>query len=200
MTFSETILNLVTQLQNLDFELVAKVCAGYIAIIWFITTLWIFFDARQRYPRLYQALLVTFFTSIPILGFPFLILYVVMRPEHTKYEFEMLSGLQREWSAKKALPFVSKEEQKALPQAHLAGDENMDLSKMTKKERRRYMKQSKQTTQENTIDSSSSINNDSTINAITDGVADGEVIVKKNIISRLKEAKANMPSVGLKFK
>lgn len=77
-------LDLINVNENLDYSLLVSIVVGYFFIIWFIISLWVFFDARKRHSSVMLCILYWFFVFI--FGPPALIFYIMIRPEHTLEE------------------------------------------------------------------------------------------------------------------
>lgn len=88
---STQILKFLENIQTWKFEDIAKICLGYILFIWFVLTVWVFIDAKRRYRNLFATILITLLVAFPIVGFPFLLLYIVIRPEMTIKEIQLIS-------------------------------------------------------------------------------------------------------------
>lgn len=112
------VLTTIDKVQTLDFNLVAKYCLGILIFIWLVMTIWVFLDARRRYVHWYTALVITMLCGIPGIGFAFLLLYAIMRPELTIKEWEIVHANYAKFDLysygrlDKALPMPDPVEQK----------------------------------------------------------------------------------------
>lgn len=77
-------LNLIEVNESVNYALIISVIVSYFLVIWFIVSIWVFFDARKRYPLLITSTLFALFTVL--FGPPALIFYIMVRPEHTLEE------------------------------------------------------------------------------------------------------------------
>lgn len=78
------VLDLLKVNEGLNYGLIAAIILSYLFFIWFIVSLWVFVDARKRYKHLATPFL--FMILSLFLGLPFLIFYIMARPEHTLEE------------------------------------------------------------------------------------------------------------------
>ncbi len=68
---------------GINFNSVGQIILIYIALLWTMIALWVFFDARKRFDNIFLPL--GFFLAVLILNFPVLILYIIVRPEHSEF-------------------------------------------------------------------------------------------------------------------
>lgn len=73
------IADLVTVNEEVNYSLLLGLVFIYIASIWLVIVIWVFFNARTRYKTVRMALLWAFL--VLILNVPLLILYLILRPE-----------------------------------------------------------------------------------------------------------------------
>ncbi len=88
--WSEILLNFISNLNNLDLAQVIFFCFAYFIVMWFIATIWVYVDAKKRYKNTGWIIFVTLMTA-PF-NVPWLILYVLMRPEHTKEDIDNITS------------------------------------------------------------------------------------------------------------
>jgi len=70
--------------EEINYSLIISLIAGYLFTIWIIICLWVFSDTRKRYKHFIVQFGITFLVFL--LGLPFLIFYIIIRPEHTLEE------------------------------------------------------------------------------------------------------------------
>jgi len=83
-SFSEVLLKTLESLRGINFNNLWMYFLGYIGFIWILTCVWVFFDAKRRYNNQYVIWGITILVAV--CNFPVLVLYVMLRPEHTKDE------------------------------------------------------------------------------------------------------------------
>jgi len=89
-TIGEFILKQIQDNQNRDWDSIFKALGIFLLLFWICICIWVYFDVRTRYKRRITALLVTLF--VLIFNIPALIIYVVLRPEHTKEEIQLIKS------------------------------------------------------------------------------------------------------------
>lgn len=89
-TIGEFILKQIQDNQNRDWDSIFKALGIFLALFWLCICIWVYFDVRTRYKRRITAILVTLF--VLIFNIPALIIYVVLRPEHTKEEIKLIQS------------------------------------------------------------------------------------------------------------
>ena len=89
-TIGEFILKQIQDNQNRDWDSIFKALGIFLILFWICICIWVFFDVRTRYKRRITAILVTLF--VLIFNIPALIIYVVLRPEHTKEEIKLIQS------------------------------------------------------------------------------------------------------------
>jgi hypothetical protein len=77
-------LNLVKVNEGINYTFIISLIAGYLFLLWFVVCLWVFFDTRKRYHSIFISFIYMLF--VLLFGPPGLILYILMRPEHTLEE------------------------------------------------------------------------------------------------------------------
>ena len=77
-------LDLVKVNEEINYGMIAAIIFSYLFAIWFVISLWVFFDAKKRYSNIVTPILFTLI--IIFLGPPFLVVYILIRPEHTLEE------------------------------------------------------------------------------------------------------------------
>lgn len=87
-SISDTIINFINGIQSLNFDTVLLFFIGYIGFMWLVASFWVYLDARKRYAKWWVVALISIFVFV--CNLPALILYVMMRPEYTKDEINML--------------------------------------------------------------------------------------------------------------
>lgn len=91
-TIGEFILKQIEENQNRDWDSIFKALGIFLALFWVFICIWVYFDVRSRYKRRITAVLVTLF--VLIFNIPALIIYVVLRPEHTREEIKLIQSAQ----------------------------------------------------------------------------------------------------------
>jgi len=89
-TIGEFILKQIQDNQNRDWDSIFKALGIFLLLFWICICIWVYFDVRTRYKRRITAILVTLF--VLIFNIPALIIYVVLRPEHTKEEIQLIKS------------------------------------------------------------------------------------------------------------
>lgn len=89
-TIGEFILKQIQDNQNRDWDSIFKALGIFLILFWICICIWVYFDVRTRYKRKLTAILVTLF--VLIFNIPALIIYVVLRPEHTKEEIQLIKS------------------------------------------------------------------------------------------------------------
>lgn len=89
-TVGEFILKQIQDNQNRDWDSIFKALGIFLILFWICICIWVYFDVRTRYKRRITAILVTLF--VLIFNIPALIIYVVLRPEHTKEEIKLIQS------------------------------------------------------------------------------------------------------------
>lgn len=89
-TVGEFILKQIQDNQNRDWDSIFKALGIFLLLFWICICIWVYFDVRTRYKRRITAILVTLF--VLIFNIPALIIYVVLRPEHTKEEIKLIQS------------------------------------------------------------------------------------------------------------
>jgi len=89
-TIGEFILKQIQDNQNRDWDSIFKALGIFLLLFWLCICIWVYFDVRTRYKRRITAILVTLF--VLIFNIPALIIYVVLRPEHTKEEIQLIKS------------------------------------------------------------------------------------------------------------
>jgi hypothetical protein len=87
-SFSEVLLKTIESLRGINFNNLWMYFLGYIGFIWILTCVWVFFDAKRRYNNQYVIWGITILVAV--CNFPVLVLYVMLRPEHTKDELGII--------------------------------------------------------------------------------------------------------------
>ena len=83
------LLDLVQVNETIDYTLIISLILSYLFLLWFIITIWVFFDAKKRYRKLLMNILIWLF--IFAFGPPALIFYILVRPEHTLEEEDIMN-------------------------------------------------------------------------------------------------------------
>ncbi len=73
-----------------DYSIIIPVVIIYLCSLWLIVSIWTFFDARKRYSRKSMAFLVAILNFI--LQFPFLFVYLLIRPSGADESEEWIDG------------------------------------------------------------------------------------------------------------
>ncbi len=89
-TIGEFILKQIQDNQNRDWDSIFKALGIFLLLFWLCICIWVYFDVRTRYKRRITAILVTLF--VLVFNIPALIIYVVLRPEHTKEEIRLIKS------------------------------------------------------------------------------------------------------------
>ncbi|MEI6886738.1 MAG: hypothetical protein WCK31_00710 [bacterium] len=82
--------NFIINNQNSNWDMIFKVVLVFLIAFWLTICLWVFIDARSRYTKFIVAMLITLFTLI--FNIPALIIYVILRPEHTREEISLIAN------------------------------------------------------------------------------------------------------------
>lgn len=83
---SEFFLNLIKTNEGINYGFVFLLVGLYMIAFWLIVCFWAWFDSNKRYKN--KAMPFLIFIFILLMGFPALIFYIIIRPEHTKEEQE----------------------------------------------------------------------------------------------------------------
>lgn len=67
---------------GVNFNSLTQIILIYLAILWGMISLWVFFDSRKRFDNIF--LPIGFFLATLLLNFPVLVLYIIVRPEHNE--------------------------------------------------------------------------------------------------------------------
>ncbi|MBU0975926.1 MAG: hypothetical protein ABIE03_03380 [Patescibacteria group bacterium] len=78
------LLDLIKVNEDVNYSFIISLFVGYFFIIWFIISLWVFFDAKKRHSSVVLCILYWFFVFV--FGPPALVFYIMIRPEHTLEE------------------------------------------------------------------------------------------------------------------
>jgi len=78
---ADYVLDLLNANESVNYSLILSFIAAYIIFLWFIVSVWSFFDAKKRYQSILQPIFFTIF--VLLFGPPALIFYIMIRPEHT---------------------------------------------------------------------------------------------------------------------
>jgi len=76
--------------QNSNWDAIFKALMIFLLAFWLAICLWVFIDARSRYSKLIVAILITMF--VLVFSIPALIIYVILRPEHTREEISLIAN------------------------------------------------------------------------------------------------------------
>lgn len=81
---SDMLLNLINYNEGVNYNTIFVLVFLYMFLFWFIVCVWVFFDGSKRYDNKMLPLLT--FLFVLLMGFPALVFYILIRPEHTKEE------------------------------------------------------------------------------------------------------------------
>ncbi len=74
------ILELIDFNEGIDYGTVSKIVTIYLILLWFFVSLWLYNDAKYRFNNLILAVLLGVLNFF--LSFPFLLIYLLIRPSH----------------------------------------------------------------------------------------------------------------------
>jgi len=74
------ILELIDFNEGIDYSIVTKIIVIYLILLWVFVSVWVFNDARYRFNNLIIASLLALLNLF--LSFPFLLIYLLIRPSH----------------------------------------------------------------------------------------------------------------------
>lgn len=86
----EVIINFINNNQHNNWDAIFKALLIFLGVFWIGICLWIFIDSRTRYKSLIVAILITLF--VLVFNIPALIIYVILRPEHTREEISLIAN------------------------------------------------------------------------------------------------------------
>ena len=81
---SDFFLEILDYNEGVDYALIISIVVGYLLVVWFVVCTWVFADSRQRYESFFTSVFLTI--VVFLLGPPFLMIYILIRPEHTLEE------------------------------------------------------------------------------------------------------------------
>jgi hypothetical protein len=90
-------LSLIEVNEGVNYAMIISFIAAYFLIIWLVICIWVFSDAKKRYPFVTSPVLFALF--VLFFGPPALIFYIMIRPEHTleeEYLMDMALGGEKE--------------------------------------------------------------------------------------------------------
>lgn len=91
------LLSLIEVNEGVNYALLISLFIAYFFIIWFVICIWVFFDAKKRYPSVVTSVLFALF--VLLFGPPAIIFYIMIRPEHTleeEYFMDLALGGEKE--------------------------------------------------------------------------------------------------------
>lgn len=74
------ILELISFNEGVDYSIVTKIVVVYLVLLWVFVSVWVFNDAKYRFNNLLVAGILGFLNLL--LSFPFLLIYLLIRPSH----------------------------------------------------------------------------------------------------------------------
>jgi hypothetical protein len=74
------ILELISFNEGVDYSVVTKIVVLYLVLLWVFVSVWVFNDAKARFNNLLVAGILALLNLI--LSFPFLLIYLLIRPSH----------------------------------------------------------------------------------------------------------------------
>jgi hypothetical protein len=74
------ILELISFNEGVDYSVVTKIVVLYLVLLWVFVSVWVFNDAKARFNNLVVAGILALLNLI--LSFPFLLIYLLIRPSH----------------------------------------------------------------------------------------------------------------------
>ncbi len=74
------LLELIDFNEGVDYAVVSKIVVIYLVLLWVFVSLWVFNDAKYRFNNILLALALAVLNLI--LSFPFLLIYLLIRPSH----------------------------------------------------------------------------------------------------------------------
>lgn len=74
------VLDLIDLNEGVDYAVVTQIIIGYLVLLWIFVSIWVFNDAKQRFGKVWIAVLLGVMNLI--LSFPFLLIYLLIRPSH----------------------------------------------------------------------------------------------------------------------
>ncbi len=77
-------LDLIKVNEEINYTAIISIVVGYLAIIWFVVCIWVYYDANKRFRNFITPWL--FLVFVLVFGPPALIFYIMIRPEHTLEE------------------------------------------------------------------------------------------------------------------
>lgn len=87
MDVFDVLVDLIDFNESVNFRLIIGIILGYFFTLWLVIVLWVYFDAKRRYKSDIHPPAMALGTLI--LSFPFLIFYLLIRPdsEHDEYDW-----------------------------------------------------------------------------------------------------------------
>lgn len=74
------LLELIDFNEGIDYAVVSKIVVIYLVLLWFFVSLWVFNDAKYRFNNILLAVALGILNLF--LSFPFLLIYLLIRPSH----------------------------------------------------------------------------------------------------------------------
>jgi hypothetical protein len=74
------LLELIDFNEGIDYAVVSRIVIIYLVLLWFFVSIWVFNDAKYRFNNLLLALVLGILNLV--LSFPFLLIYLLIRPSH----------------------------------------------------------------------------------------------------------------------
>lgn len=74
------LLELIDFNEGIDYAVVSKILIIYLVLLWFFVSLWVFNDAKYRFNNILLAIVLGILNLV--LSFPFLLIYLLIRPSH----------------------------------------------------------------------------------------------------------------------
>lgn len=74
------ILDLISFNEGIDYSVVTKIVVVYLVLLWVFVSVWVFNDAKYRFSNLWVAGILALLNLV--LSFPFLLIYLLIRPSH----------------------------------------------------------------------------------------------------------------------
>ena len=99
---NEFILSLIDTNQGINYNLVIIGVLAYLAILWIAICIWVYTDARKRYESIIYPIII--FLFVLVFNIPALIFYVMIRPDFTFEEEELLEAAV--YNRKKLEPII----------------------------------------------------------------------------------------------
>lgn len=84
------ILELIDFNEGVDYSIVTKIVLLYLVLLWVFVSIWVFNDAKYRFNSIWVAVVLALLNLL--LSFPFLLIYLLIRPSHREDWDDVVDG------------------------------------------------------------------------------------------------------------